>query len=90
MSVIYDAESVTSRASFVQFVDAFLADWREGDRAERAAPSSWYGPAGGGWANPTLERFLEALAAYTADAELPEQPSWQTFATILAAAKVYE
>lgn len=90
MSSSYDVDSVTSRASFVRFVEALLADWRESNRAERVAPSSPYGPAVGGWENPSLEHFLEALAAYTADAELPEQPSWHTFAQVLAAAKVYE
>ena len=90
MSSCYDVDSVTSRASFVRFVESLVADWREYDRAERAAPSSTYGPAAGGWENPTLERFLEALAAYTEDAELPEQPSWRSFAQVLAAAKAYE
>ena len=90
VSSTYDVDSVTSRASFVRFVEALVADWRECDRAEHGAHSSPYGPTAGGWENPTLERFLEALAAYTADAELPEQPSWRTFAQVLAAAKVYE
>jgi hypothetical protein len=90
VSSSYDVDSVTSRASFVRFVEALLADWREGSRAERQAPSSPYGAAASGWENPTLERFLEALASYTEDAELPEQPSWHTFAQVLAAARIYE
>ena len=90
MTDAYDPESVTSRADFVRFVQALLADWHASDRAERMTPSPPYGPATGGWENPTLDRFLEALAAYAADAPLPEQPSWRTFAEVLATAKVYE
>ncbi|HEV7755584.1 MAG TPA: hypothetical protein VGO94_06955 [Mycobacteriales bacterium] len=53
----------------------------------------------GAWENPTLERFLEALAAsitdldaaYTARGErLPDQPTWRTVAELLVMASDYE
>lgn len=89
MNISYDVEMVTSRASFVQFVEALLADWRVSER-ERARPSTSSGRVAGGWENRTTECFLEALAAYVDDAELPESTSWRTFAQVLAAATVYE
>jgi hypothetical protein len=51
------------------------------------------------WGNPTLERFLEALAAWCTDmpgyfrnrgVEQPEQPDWNLVARMLMAASVYE
>jgi hypothetical protein len=51
------------------------------------------------WENPTLDRFLEALAAWIADSdgryrnfgkELPPHGDWTFFARALAAAVVYE
>jgi putative heme degradation protein len=51
------------------------------------------------WANPTQERFLEALAAWCTDMpcyflnrgeEQPEQPDWKLVARMLMAASVYE
>lgn len=52
-----------------------------------------------GWENPTLERFLEAFAAWcidmpadALDAQVPEadQPSWQLVGRMLLAASIYE
>ena len=51
------------------------------------------------WENPTLDRYLEALAAWIHDMpgyfknqhiEEPREPSWRLVATILHAAKTYE
>lgn len=51
------------------------------------------------WENVTLERFLEAMAAWVysienvyknTGRELPCQPSWKTMAEVLYAAKMYE
>ncbi|HYI02784.1 DUF7660 family protein [Hyalangium sp.] len=51
------------------------------------------------WENPTLERFLEALAAWTeamdgyyrnTGQEIPKQPSWKVVGDMLMAAKMYE
>ena len=82
--------AVTTRAEFVAFVRGLREDLRASLAAEATSPSSPYGPAHGGWENPTLDRFLEALAAYADDAAVSEPPTWRTFAEFLAAAKVYE
>ncbi|MFF4353818.1 hypothetical protein [Streptomyces sp. NPDC001530] len=51
------------------------------------------------WENPTLDRFLEALAAWVGSSEnwyrnfgkeLPPEGDWTYFARALAAATVYE
>lgn len=51
------------------------------------------------WENPTLERFLEALAAVleaspgryaNAGERFPEQPTWKLLAEVLVAASGYE
>ena len=51
------------------------------------------------WENPTLERFLESMAAWVHDASAPSSmahellikgPAWRTFAQILLAASAYE
>ena len=71
------AAAVTSRADLARFVQALLADFQA--------------DAGGGWENPTLEKFLEALAGYAADAGGADgPPTWRTFAELLAAARDYE
>ncbi|WP_152049232.1 DUF7660 family protein [Tautonia marina] len=80
-----DPESVASRLALAQFVDRLHANLQ-------AAPSDWE--------NPTLEQFLEALAAYLRDVPGylknarspldPERPSWELFALVLAGARVYE
>jgi hypothetical protein len=85
-------DGVTSRATFVAFIEELRADLLASGAAEARAPSSGYGPAVGGWENPTLERFLDALATYATDAghQIQEPPQWHTFAQLLAAAKIYE
>ncbi|GGM45862.1 hypothetical protein GCM10012275_16080 [Longimycelium tulufanense] len=51
------------------------------------------------WENPTLERYLEAMAAWVASMaslyrnrgqEPPESPSWELCARMLLAARNYE
>lgn len=51
------------------------------------------------WENPTLERFLAALAAWTTDMDgyfrnrgeqIPSQPTWRLIGSMLYAAKIYE
>jgi hypothetical protein len=54
---------------------------------------------GDSWENHKLDRFLEALAAWTNDmdgyyknigSEVPTEPKWGTFANMLVAATMYE
>jgi hypothetical protein len=51
------------------------------------------------WENPTLEMFLEAMEGWIGSMDgwysnkgepPPESPTWQTFAHILHASKIYE
>lgn len=51
------------------------------------------------WENPTLERYLDAMAAWIRSMDSyytnvgqqpPEIPDWSIFADILSAAKIYE
>jgi hypothetical protein len=52
-----------------------------------------------GWENPSLERFLDAVAAWTHDMDgyyqnlgqpMPGDVEWGVFAQILLAARIYE
>jgi hypothetical protein len=79
-----DPTSVTTRQEAINLVLAMHHDLE-------AHPSEWE--------NPTLPRFLEALAAamegiehaYTNEGKaLPEQPSWQLLAGLLVMASGYE
>ena len=54
MDLVGQLEDIQTREDLVAFVRALLADLVENaDKAE--------------WENPTLERYLEALAAWTED-----------------------
>jgi hypothetical protein len=85
-------EHVNSRDSFLEFVAALSADLRASNAQEALAPSSPYTANALDWENPTLDRFLDALHAWTDDMgdRISEPPSWRTFANMLLAAKVYE
>ena len=77
-------ESVNSKRDFVQFVEELHADLAE-------SPDEWE--------NPTLDRFLEAIAAWASASDnyyrntarpVPDNASWRFFAEVLAAARSYE
>jgi hypothetical protein len=79
-----DPDHVTSREELAQFVLALRTDLAE-------HPDEWE--------NVTLDRYLEALAAYIADAPgwyrnnniaLPPNGDWTFFARVLAGAAIYE
>lgn len=81
---LVDVASVRSREDLATFVLALRQDLLA-NRAE--------------WENPTLEQFLEALAAWCTDmpgyflnrgVEQPEQPDWNLVARMLMAASIYE
>ena len=77
-------DTVQSKADLVSFLQALSQDLKTNP---------------GEWENATLERYLEALAAWLADlsgyyrnrgiAE-PASPSWKDIADMLVAAKIYE
>lgn len=75
---------VKSRADLARFIEALRDDLSENQD---------------GWENPSLDGFLEAMAAWVGDMDqyfrnkgetLSEDQPWELFATILAAAKTYE
>jgi XTP/dITP diphosphohydrolase len=45
---------------------------------------------GDGWENPDLPRYLEALEAWLAGSEIPDEPRWRTIARALLAASFYK
>ncbi len=90
-------EQVTSKQSFLRFLQAFIEDHHDMERKEEASPSPGYGPSANDWENPTLGRFLEAMHVWasssytdTEEEHVPEELSWRTLARWLSAAKVYE
>jgi hypothetical protein len=78
---IYDAvQRVSTKTELADFIDLLQSDYLQN-------PDSWE--------NPTIERFLDALSAWTRAmdnnrATITETPSWQTFAQMLLVAKTYE
>jgi hypothetical protein len=77
-------EKIRSRDDFVALVEAMLRDLRTNP---------------GAWENPTLDRFLGAMAAWTPNVEryyqnigepMPAEPTWRMFGEILMAARIYE
>lgn len=76
---------VTDRKSFIEFLEAFLQDYKS---------------HGDAWENNTMETFLEAMAAYAADVQgyynnmepgiNADIPTWKVFADILRGAAIYE
>ena len=71
---------IRTRNDFGEYVLRVLADYREAGATE--------------WENNTLERFLDGLSALALarahDQRGQEDPSWQLFAEIIAAATGYE
>ena len=54
-------KQVNSKETFLQFLEAFIADLHDSQEKERQSPSSHYGPLANNWENPSLDRFLEAM-----------------------------
>ena len=75
---------IQSRQDFVNFMRSLLKDLRDNPKS---------------WENDTLERYFEAIAAWTNDMDgyylnqrkpIPFQLNWRILAEILMAAKIYE
>jgi hypothetical protein len=84
MELDYLAEGVQSRHDLVAFIYALRGDLATNEAA---------------WENPTLDRYLNALASWTNDMdgyfrnqgqEMPPEPTWQLIAFMLYAAHLYE
>lgn len=84
-------ESVKDEPSFLRFVEQLRQDRLRAD----AAPLSVDGHQDG-WANQTIEAFLEAALAWARDGDLGTRPGpkpsnpWQQFAQFLWAGRGYE
>jgi hypothetical protein len=84
-------ETVNSKQSFLDFVDALRRDRIDELEKEKIKKSSPYGPGANGWENGTIEAFLDALHSYGHDSdEIKEEPNWRMFALLLMAGKMYE
>ena len=79
-----EPRQVRSKAEFLEFLEALRASLRD-------SPEQWE--------NPTLERYLEALAAWVDACEysyrnrgepVPSGINWRFMAEALAAAQIYE
>lgn len=83
MNMQDEIKKIDSREDLARFVDEMQRSLREGQQ----------------WENRDLSSFLEAMAGWITDMDgyfenigecCPDQPTWQTFAQILAAATIYE
>ena len=77
-------KDVNTKAEFVRFLGKLQADLKRNPD---------------GWENPTLDRYLEAMASWVDDSDgyyrntnqpVPAKISWRFFAEMLAAARMYE
>ena len=86
------AATVQTKDDFLKFLAALRSDLELSRSAEKDQPSSPYGPNALGWENTDLDRFLDAMQAWTADMDqkFPKEPSWNSFARMFLAGKSYE
>lgn len=89
-------EQVIDEASFLAFARALAEDRVKAIAAEKARPSSPYGPDAGGWENTSIDHFLEAAIAWAEDSafgsrqDLATASPWRKFAVFLYCGKIYE
>lgn len=94
LEALHDA--VCDEDTFVRFLNALATDRADEVEAEKNTPAPSCGPGDSGWANGTIEAFLECAAAWAIATrnglphyEKPEN-SWKRCADILMMGKVYE
>lgn len=78
-------ETINTRQDLAEFIQSLLRDLETNQQE---------------WENPQLERYLDALAAWTTDMDgyfrniqghpAPEQPTWRLIGYMLLAARIYE
>jgi hypothetical protein len=83
-------EAVHDEATFIVFLSALIADFRQSQKIESATPSSPYGPAAKGWENKTIDDFLDAATAWAHASPQKDENPWRRVANILNAGKIYE
>ena len=90
-----ELEKVVDLQSFLIFVEALRQDKLHEDATEQDVSNRPFASGDGGWEHTTIVTYLEACIAWTEDSfgqehELPEEPSWKSFARFLYAGKFYE
>lgn len=88
-------EAVRDQATFRDFAIALKDDFIDSSEQEKLSPSSPYGNAANGWANITIDHFLDGGIAGALDdrgSEGGTEPNnlWRRFAEFLYCGKVYE
>ena len=84
-------DEVSSKESFLIFLEALLVDKIDENEKEKINPSSPYGSGYNGWENNTLEAFLKSVLSFGRDSvAITEAPNWKAFALLLYAGKFYE
>jgi hypothetical protein len=86
-------DDVCDSPTLLVFVHALIEDRKLANTAERADPSSRYGPDAGGWENKKIDTFLGAAARWAEDTnfgELSPDNPWKQFAVMLYCGKIYE
>jgi hypothetical protein len=86
-------DDVCDSRTLLIFVQALIEDRKSAITAERAEPSSRYGPDAGGWENTKIDTYLSAAARWAEDTnfgELSPDNPWKQFAVMLYCGKIYE
>lgn len=84
---------VCDSGTLLAFVKALIEDRKHAITAERAEPSSPYGPDAGGWENTEIDTYLSAAVRWAEDTgfgELSPANPWKQFAVMLYCGKIYE
>jgi len=85
------AQGVTSKGTFLQFMSALLEDWKQRHELTAREDGARIQITGTPWKNSYCPDFLQAMRAWIADAtDLPSGVSYQQLAAIMAAAAGYE
>ena len=91
-------DAVHDENSFLQFVDALIADRRDEIKKDKVIPAPRYDRGANGWENVSVEGYLEAASAWARAADFGrarpdgkfKENYWNQFAHFLYAGKIYE
>lgn len=92
-------DAVHDEPSFLRFLDALIRDREAAVAAEKERPSGKWDDSPQGWANWSIEQYLESAQAWAVDSRFgrgeitkpdPSKDLWQVFASFLYAGKIYE
>lgn len=84
-------DEVSSKESFLIFLQALLADKINESKKEKISSGPAYSSGHNGWENNTVEDFLDSVLSFGKDSvAITETPNWRAFALLLYAGKFYE